>query len=258
MKKLLLIGGVIIVIIIVALVIGVSKLGPIIKNAVNTYGPKLTKTEVSLGDVNISLLSGKAKLKDFFLGNPQGFKSAEAMKVGSILVDVDEKSLTKDTIVIDKIEVIAPAITYEKGRGIDNFKAIINNVNSFLGTQESKKEPAGKETSATSGKKILIKDFIVKEGKVTLATSLPGGKSISAPLPDIHLTNLGGEGQGASPGQVFGEIFKALHDKITSSAVTDTLNQGLKELGKGMGGAGEGAKEQTGAVKEKFKGLFGK
>jgi hypothetical protein len=127
-----------------------------------------------------------------------------------------------------------------------------------LGTEESKKEPAGKETSATSGKKILIKDFIVKEGKVTLVTSLLAGKSISAPLPDIHLTNLGGEGQGASPGQVFGEIFKALHEKIASSAVTDTLNQGLKELGKSMGGAGEGAKEQAGAVKEKFKGLLGK
>ena len=61
-----------------------------------------------------------------------------------------------------------------------------------------------------------------------------------------------------SLGQVFGEIFKALHDKITSFAMTDTLNQGLKELGKSMGGAGEGAKEQAGAVKEKFKGLFGK
>jgi hypothetical protein len=36
------------VIIIVALAIGVSKLGPIIKNGVNTYGPKLTKTDVSL------------------------------------------------------------------------------------------------------------------------------------------------------------------------------------------------------------------
>ncbi|WAC07661.1 MAG: hypothetical protein OS130_00185 [Thermodesulfobacteriota bacterium] len=98
----------------------------------------------------------------------------------------------------------------------------------------------------------------MKEGKVTLVTSLLAGKSISAPLPDIHLTNLGGEGQGASPGQVFGEIFKALHEKIASSAVTDTLNQGLKELGKSRGGAGEGAKKQAGAVKEKFKGLLGK
>jgi hypothetical protein len=40
--------------------------------------------------------------------------------------------------------------------------------------------------------------------------------------------------------------------------VTGTLNQELKERGKGTGGAGEGAKEQAGAVKEKFKGLFGK
>jgi hypothetical protein len=98
----------------------------------------------------------------------------------------------------------------------------------------------------------LIKDFIMKDGKVTLANSLLGGKSISFPLPDIHLTNLGGEGQGGSPGQVFGKIFKALHDKITSSSVTDTLNHGLKELGKIMVGAGEGTKEQAGAVKEKI------
>jgi uncharacterized protein involved in outer membrane biogenesis len=255
MKKLFLIVGVIVVIIIAALEIGVSKLGPIIKNAVNTYGPKLTKTEVSLGDVNISILSGKANLKDLFLGNPQGFKSTEAMKVGSILVGVDEKSLTKDTIVIDTIEVIAPAITYEKTRGSDNFNAIINNANSFLGTKESKKEPAKKKSSETAGKKILIKDFIGKDGKVTLATSLFGGKSVSAPLPKILLTNVGGEGQGVSPGQVFGEIFKALHEKITSSAVPDTLNKGLKELGSA---AGEGAKEQAGWVNDKVKGLLGK
>ena len=94
MKKLLLIGGVVIVIIVGALVFGVSKLGPLIKTAVNTYGPKLTKTELSLGDVSISILSGKAELKDFFLGNPQGFTSSEAMKVGSIFIDIDEKSIT--------------------------------------------------------------------------------------------------------------------------------------------------------------------
>jgi hypothetical protein len=46
-----------------------------------------------------------------------------------------------------------------------------------------------------------------------------------------------------------------LREKITSSAVTDTLNQGLKELGRA---AGESAKEQAGAVKEKLKGLLGK
>ena len=101
MKKLLLIGGVVVIIIVVLVVLGISKLGPIIKTAVNTYGPKITKTEVSLSDVGISIFTGETKLKGFRLGNPKGFKTPNAVSVGSIYVDVDEKSLTGDTIIID-------------------------------------------------------------------------------------------------------------------------------------------------------------
>ena len=62
MKKWLLIGGVVVIILIIFLVVGVSNLGPLIKNAVNTYGPKITKTEMRLADVGISIFSGEAKL----------------------------------------------------------------------------------------------------------------------------------------------------------------------------------------------------
>ena len=55
MKKFFLIGGVVVVIIIIVLVFGLSNLGPIIKKAVNTYGPQITKTDVSLDDVDISI-----------------------------------------------------------------------------------------------------------------------------------------------------------------------------------------------------------
>ena len=85
MKKWILIGSCAVLVIIVIIVVwGLSNLGPIIKNAVNTYGPNITKTEVRLGDVNISIFSAEANLKDFFLGNPKGFKSSQAMSVGSI------------------------------------------------------------------------------------------------------------------------------------------------------------------------------
>jgi uncharacterized protein involved in outer membrane biogenesis len=71
-----------------------------------------------LGDASVSLFSGEVKLKDFLLGNPPGFQSPQAMKVGSIYVNVDEKSLTGNPIVIDQIEVVAPEITYERsGQG---------------------------------------------------------------------------------------------------------------------------------------------
>jgi len=264
MKKWFLIGGVIVIVIIIFLVLGVSNLGPLIKNAVNTYGPKITKTEMRLADVGISIFSGEAKLKGFYLGNPKGFKSPEAMKVGSVYVDVDEGSLTGDTMIIDKIAVVRPEITYEKARGTDNFQTILNNVKRTVGAGGASKKETEKEGA---GKKILIRDFIVEGGKVNLSMSMLAGKSVSASLPDIHLKDVGKGG--ASPAKAFEEVFAALYEKITSRAVADVLNQELKALYPGMEAVGEGAKKQLegvaeGAKKElegatdKVKGFFGK
>jgi uncharacterized protein involved in outer membrane biogenesis len=268
MKKWILIGAcAVVVIIVVIVVLGLSNLGPIIKSAVNTYGPDITKTEVRLEDVNISIFSGEANLKDFFLGNPKGFKSPQAMRVGSIYVNVDEKSLISDTIVIDKIEVIRPDITYEKVRGTDNFQKIVNNVKaSSKKAKTSKKEP----TKGKEGKKLIIKDFIVKQGKVDLPVAVGvTEKTISASLPDIHLKDLGEEKGGATPEEVFEQVFAALYKKITSPAVADMLNKELKAMGTSLdalsGGVGKqleaiqpGDKEEVESATEKVKGLFGK
>ena len=268
MKKWILIGACAIVVVLVVIVIlGLSNLGPIIKGAVNTYGPKITKTEVRLGDVDISIFSAEAKVKDFFLGNPKGFKSSQAMSVGSIHVNVDEKSLTSDTIVIDTIEVIRPDITYEKVRGMDNFQAILNNVKGSSKQARTPKKESGKEGQ---GKKLIIKNFIVREGKVDLTVSVGvTEKTISASLPDIHLKDLGKEKGGATPEEVFEKVFASLYKQITSPVVTDMLNKELKAMGMNLdtlgGAAGKqletlkaGDKEGAGSVTDKVKGLFGK
>lgn len=266
MKKWLLIGVAFIVIVIIVLVIGISNLGPMIKTAVNTYGPKMTKTEVHLGDVDVSIFSAEAKLQDFYLGNPKGFKSPDAIKVRSIYVNVDESSITGETIIIDKIEVVGPQITYEKARGTDNFKSILNNIEEAVGAGERSKKQAEKEGES---KKILIRDFSVKDGKVNLVTSILGGKSISVPLPDIHLKNVGKKEGGVSPAEAFKEVFAALYGEITSPAVADALNRGLKAIGsgietvgkdakKGLEEAGDGAKKGIEGAADKVKGLFGK
>lgn len=264
MKKWIFICGAVVIVGIILLVIGISNLGPIIKSAVNTYGPRITKTQMQVADVGVSIFSGKANLKDFYLGNPKGFNSPKAMSVGSIHVDVNEGSLTGETIIIDKIEVVRPEVTYEKVRGTDNFRTILSNVKRTVGTGEPSKEQPEKEGE---GKKILIRDFILRDGKVNLAMSVLGGKTISASLPDIHLKDIGKDG--ASPAEALEEVLAALYEKITSPAVTETLNQGLKAIGSNIGALGDSAKEQLetvgeGAKKEvegvtdKVKGLFGK
>ena len=59
------------------------------------------------------------------------------MRVKSIYIKVDKKSLMKDPIIIDRIEIARPEITYEKAKGTDNFRAIIDNVKKSVGTSES-------------------------------------------------------------------------------------------------------------------------
>lgn len=269
MKKWILIGaGVLVGVVIILLVVGVSNIGPIIKKAVNTYGPDITKTQVKLGDVDVSLLSTEAKLKDFILGNPEGFKSPQAMSVKSIDVNVDEKSLTKDTIIIDKIEVVAPEITYEKIRGTDNFQTIMDNIKKSVGAEKTV-EPSTEKGKKGEGKKILIRDFIVRNGKVNLAMAVLGEKTVDADLPDIHLKNVGQEKGGASPSEAFKEIFAELYTNIKSPAVADVLNQSLKKLTtdtqamtqeakKQLEDAGQSAKDEVKATTDNLKGIFGK
>ena len=261
MKKWIFIGlGTVVVIIAVILIVGLSNLGPIIKHAVNTYGPKITKTELRVDDVGVSIFSVEAKLKKFFLGNPEGFKTQGAMKVGSVFVNVDEGSLKSDTIVIDRIEVKAPEITYEKKGGTDNFNTILKNVTKTASSEKSSKKESKEEGA---GKKFIIRNFIVKDGKVNLAMAVYGlgDKEISVPLPDIHLKDIGKKKNGSSSAEVFKEVFAALYGKITSPAVTDVFNQQLKTLGASLDTLGKTTQKKledvAGKAKDSAKGLEG-
>ena len=224
---------------------GLSNLGPIIKTAVNTYGPKITKTELHVADVGISLLSAEAKIKSFFLGNPKGFKSPSAMQVGSVFVNVDEKSLTGDTIIIERVEVKKPEINYEKRGKTDNFNAILNNVKQSAASDQKKSTDSGKDEGG--GKKIIINDFVVTQGRVNLMMSVMGlgDKEIGVDLPDIHLKDIGKKKGGASAAEVSKEIFAALYAKITSPAVTDALNKQLKSLGASLDSIGKKSLKQV-------------
>jgi hypothetical protein len=275
MKKWIFIGlGTIVVILIVVVVVGLSKVGPIVKMAVNTYGPKITGTEVKVDDVGISLFSGEVKLEKFLLGNPDGFKSPSAMKVGSVYVEVDEGSLATNTIVIKKVEVVGPEITYEKRGKTDNFSALLANVQKNVPQgEDAKKEPE----KQGPGKKLIIDDLIIKQGKVNLAVEMPGGmlseKQISADLPDIELKDIGKNKGGSSPAEVAKEIFETLYAKITTPNVIGALDDQLKKLGgsvteavggaaqeglKGATGVVENAGKEAGGVTDKVKGLFKK
>jgi hypothetical protein len=243
-KKIMIAGFAGALLVILALITGLSNIGPIIESAVNTYGPDLTKTEVRLDDVSVSLLSGTARLSGFLLGSPDGFDAPHVMQVGAITMSIDKGSLTEDMIVVDEIVIEQPEIVYERSGGRDNFTAILANIEQSLGLERAA-EPVEEQSPRT----MLVRRFAVKDGKVKLAMSLGKDMTISVPLPDIEMENIGGEK--ASPGEVSRELLSSIYKQISTPDVMGALNSGLKNIG-------EGAKKGMEAAKDKVKGLFGR
>ena len=241
MKKFGIVGAIILLALIVLLVAGLFSLGPGVTKAINVYGPRLTKTEVRVSNVDISLLSGTATLSEFILGSPKGFTSSETMKVRSIYVDVDERSLFGDTLVIDRIEVFRPEIFYEKRGGTDNLKTILDAMKSG----QKKSEPSA--SRKTAGKRLLIKDLILREGTLNVFDPGAEGRNVRVNLSELRLRNVSGETAVAVTAEALAAVLDAIYKQVTSPGRVGTLNRDLKTMG-----------AKTESPVEKKKGLFGK
>ena len=83
MKKILLRVGIGLIVLVILGVLGVSLfLDKGVKEAIETIGPKITKVDIKLNSVSLSLLSGSGSLKGLIVGNPQGYKTPHAISVG--------------------------------------------------------------------------------------------------------------------------------------------------------------------------------
>lgn len=97
MKKIMvrLIIALVVVVILAFLGVGLF-LDKAIKAGVETLGPKVTKVDVKLQSVGLSLLSGGGTIKGLMLGNPAGYKTPFAINVGEASLSLtpgDRKSV---------------------------------------------------------------------------------------------------------------------------------------------------------------------
>ncbi len=113
-KKILLFGGLgLLVLIVVAVIVAGLFLGKIVTAGVNTVGPKITQTPLTVDAVDVSLLAGSATVKNLVVGNPDGFKAPNAISVGLAAVSVSPLSVLSDKIVVKSVRVESPEITFE-------------------------------------------------------------------------------------------------------------------------------------------------
>lgn len=215
-----------------------------IKKGVETVGPKITKTDVRVNSVTLSLLSGSGKIKGFVLGNPQGFKTPAAMNVGIANLSIEPRSLLDNKVIIRDITVDGPEITFETDLTTVNLKKILSNIEETTGgakpsTTETNQPAPSQPAEANAGKKLQVDNFLIKNAKVHVSVNAPviGQQTANVSIPEIHLTNMGTNAEGITAAELSKQVLSAIVEKSAEAAekVIADMSKGGKFFGKEPG-----------------------
>jgi len=241
MKKKILIGSGIGILVVIAAVVIIAGffLGDVIKAGMETIGPKVTQTTLTVDSVHVSMLTGSGGVNGLILGNPQGFKSTNAISVGKASVSVAPFSVLGDKIVIKSVEVRDPEINFDGNPfGANNLQKIMDNVTAFTGGPQDKTADTNAPVQPGApkpAKKLQVDDFLISGAKVHF-------NGLTLPLPNIHLSNLGHGPDGITPAalvkEVLGQVTAASLKAVVASAgdAGKALGGEASKLGKSIGG----------------------
>jgi hypothetical protein len=242
-----------------------------IKTAVEDAGSRATQVSVTLNEVDTGdVLDGGVALRGLVVGNPAGFKTESAFKLGEVSVKVDPGTIMSDTIVVNEVVIAGPQVTYEFAGSGSNIGTIQKNVEQMAGGASS---GGASSSDDGSGKKVIVENLYVRDGKVNVSADFLQGQQTGTNLPSIHLKDIGKSSGGASPTVVAEQIIEAIAKAATSAvakldvgAIKDALQKEMgakmgdmqKSLEQGTGGATDAIKKGTGDAEKTLKGLFGK
>jgi hypothetical protein len=257
-SKIIIALAIVLVIVLGGLYYLISNIDSIVKAGIEKYGSRATGTDVRVASVKIRLRAGEGSIGGLSIGNPSGYSSRDAFSLKDITVAIDTGSVTKDPVVIDRIAVLAPSVTYEVNEsGKANINEIKANLESYRGIGQDREE------KADGGKKMLIRSLVIEEAQVDVRVAALPEESMSAKIPRIQLTNVGGKG-GATPEEIALQVLRPLVNQAVQAAartgVERYIGKSAEEAKKlieekareKLGTAGEGA------AREAVKKLLGK
>ncbi|MBR4223147.1 MAG: AsmA family protein [Victivallales bacterium] len=153
--KLLKTFGIIVLVIVLLVVACVMFAGTLIKTGIQTIGSKVTKCDITVEDVSLSILRGHLRIDNLVVKNPEGFKTPSAFTLTKIEVKLVPTSLLSDRIIINEVEIIAPEVTYELAplKLTSNIGVIQKNVESFLPSGDDKPKEEEEKRRKTPARK---------------------------------------------------------------------------------------------------------
>tara|TARA_R110002126_G_scaffold1440_2_gene8265 strand:+ start:1427 stop:2092 length:666 start_codon:yes stop_codon:yes gene_type:complete len=202
------ITGIIAVILIGAILIVGMTIDGIVESGIEDAGSSLLKTEVEVDDIDISIFGGSANMDGFIVYNPEGFSDEAAISLKGIEIELDIRSLLSETIIIKRIHVKKPEIFFEQKGSKVNLRELSKNI-SLSSEDESEKA-------------VIIEQFILEEGKVTILSELEKERNVEASIDRIELNNIGESGSNTVQ-----QAMRQILEPIIQNAIAEAVKSGL-------------------------------
>ena len=109
-------------------------------------------------------------------------------------------------------------------------------------------DTSSSDTSESESPKLIIENVYIRNTEASISAAILGGKKMTVPVPDLHLTDIGKDDGGASPAEAATLILDELLNDVTS-AVSSVDLSGVADIAKDvLDGSGDIAKEGEKAV----------
>ena len=225
--------------------------GKLIQHFAPEFISQVTQTETTLGDVDISLLSGRVGLNNLTIGNPAGYKDKNVFQLGNISVAFDPKSIFTNKVVVNSVAINGVNVSTElNAAGKTNVAELLDNVNKFVGSDKPTQKPAKAQTKqeptkeSDSSQAVVIRDLTIKDSAVRAGVA---GQMMDIPLPEIHQQNIGEQKE-----QTWGEIVVSILNTINAESTKAVLKATKESLQKNI----NTGKDTVNSVKDTLKNLF--
>jgi len=202
--------------------LGSDKLNILIAEQIQVQGSKYTEQSVTVKKVDMQLLHGAGTINGLVLNNPKGYSTTPAFSLNKTTLDINIQSLGATSsggpIIIDAIVIDSPEALVEFNEtGGSNIQVILDAINKNMPKSSGNSTPSSETPNNKADPKVRVKRFVLAGVALRVDLTKLGNTTHKKTLPDINLSNIGGEA-GLPASELGGELLKRALSGIWNSA----------------------------------------
>lgn len=194
-----------------------------IRCSIETAGSSALGVPVKVTGLSLSPLTGEGSIRGLSIANPEGFDAPYIIELGGLGIDFNVDSIFSNVIEIYSIVISDAQITYETTLVSDNIRALLNNL-----PRDDAAPVVEANPDAPASQKVIIRDLRMLNPLINLHTAVA-----SAPirLADIHLQNIGAQGNPVTVAEAARQVVAAINREIILKGIPDMriILEGAKE-----------------------------